>query len=72
MHHSTFIWKRDWHWSVHQAFLPKSIPTTLSTYSHFYIIIKSKVGVDFDVPLWGTTWGTSKSTPTLFVFIKTL
>ena len=32
------------------------------------MIIKSKVGMDFDVPLrglWGTLWGTSKSITTL-------
>ena len=35
--------------------------------SHFYIMIKSKVGVDFDV----AQRGTSKSTPTLFFIIET-
>ena len=31
--------------------------------------MKSKEGVDFDVPLRGTSWGTSKSTPTLLFMI---
>ena len=39
-------------------------------------MIKSKVGVDFDVPhdapLLNTLWGTSKSIPTLFFTIETL
>lgn len=37
------------------------------------MIIKSKVGMDFDVPLrglWGTLWGTSKSITTL-LFMST-
>jgi hypothetical protein len=34
--------------------------------SHFHVIIKSKVGVDFDFPM---TEGTSRSTPILFFII---
>ena len=40
--------------------------------SHFYIIIKSKVGVDFDLPHDVPRMGTSKFTPTLFFIIETL
>ena len=41
-------------------------------FSHIYMIIKSDVGVDFDVPNSVPLQGTSKSTPTLFFIIETL